>query len=1155
MCDKLSFGVNNVQNQEGRTRMTTQSHDHGIAMLVADIQGGRPVIVDVNDAELRNNGFTREELIGKDPSDCFDTPATNRDAIIRAVEEVEQGRPSHFVAKVKKKDGTPYAIRALVSGNYDEAGKLQRIYFAATLIPYDDPACEVINNACVMARAEQLAGTGAWRYSRRFRELVVSDNLYAILGLECCSLDLEGQLAELLPEATMTELHERTLKCLLQGKPFTVKYHFVDMQGMERMGAIKAEPEHDANGKVIAVNGVVQDESSKIDLVTENELIMAASHMGAAQLDEVRGILHLSPESAAILGMDKQPVQIARKEWAARIHPRDFEHATESHLACTPEQPYSGACYRVLHESGAWRWLGLRFMTRFDRQRERNRTYITISDVHERKEAEERLRISEQRFRDVLSQSREIIYELDTKGNFTYISELGPELLGYSQEEFLNLSLNDILDKQGAGARWQRERLTHDQWQNEVLIRCKDGSLLYMEVNSCPIVNDEGETTGFRGAARDITEQVRAQHELAEGKARLLEVIETAKGVVFETDANGYLTYLSHTTESLFGYTPDELIGKPTYVLSPDIPPDHDAWVREIHALGSFTSAEQRFCKKDDPTDHWLRVTSKALRDDDGSITGFRGMVFDITAHKLAERHLETSRKRLQEVVQAAGGCIFELNAEGRFTHISGKSEILGNPVTEELIGEYTWTLGRHLKPRHPEWLQAIQSRPEGMAVEMQLGDVRQPGANWVQTHCVARRDESGKVFGYRGVAFDITHKKHMQEALLQAKEDAESAAEERARFLSTMSHEIRTPLNAVIGMTDLLLMEAQTAEQEKLTRVANLSGRHLLALINDILDYSKLDAGKVELEQTAFNLRQTCADIRDILADRAMEKGLEMNWYAADDLADTYLGDPARIRQILLNLVGNAIKFTDAGHVNISAAPKGSDTIRFTVEDTGIGIAEDARGKLFKDFQQADASTTRKFGGTGLGLAICKQIVDLIGGTIGVESEEGKGSTFWFELPMQADQSHTESETRPAKTGNAMPHCRILVAEDNPANQLLIRTLLEKLGQDVTLVENGEEAVQAVGAASFDFVFMDMQMPVLDGMSATRVIRANGHDLPIIALTANVPDDSNGCHIKAGIDDWLCKPFNPADIVQRIVQWGGRTPRTQTPDDDRLAG
>lgn len=1134
--------------------MSASFPEHGIALLVAEFRDGRPVIVDVNDVELRNNGFTREELIGKDPARCFDTPATNRDAIIRAVEEVERGRPSHFVARVKRKDGTPYAVRALVSGKYDETGRLQQVCFASTLIPYDDPASEINNNACVMAKAEEMAGTGAWRYSRRFRELVVSDNLYSILGVEK-GTDLQSQLVELLPEATMAELNECTMNCLLRGKPCTVKYRFVDLQGTERMGVIKAEPDFDGDGKVIAVNGVVQDESAQIGMVTENELIMAASHMGAAQLDETSGIFQLSPECAAIFGKERGPVRWTRKEWASRIHPRDFEHATETYLACTPEQPLAKSCYRFLHESGTWRWLELRFLVRFDRKGRRKRTYITIMDVNERKEAEERLRLSEQRFRDVLSQSREIIYELDTTGNFTYVSDLGPELLGYSQEEFLGMHGVDIYANPIERDRWLSKRSAHAEWQNEVQIRHKDGSILYMEVNSLPIFNEAGELEGYRGAARDVTEQFKAQLELADGKARLLEVIENAKGCVFETDENGYLTYISPTALNLFGYNPAELVGHPTYVLSPDHPPDHEAWVREIHALGGFTLPEQRYIKKDGSTNHWLRVTSKAQRDEDGNITGFRGMVFDITARKWAEEHLETSRKRLQEVVQAAGGCIFELDARGRFTHLSGKIDILGGPSEEELIGEYTWTLGRHLKPRHEEWLQAIQSRPEGLAMDMQLGDDLRQGADWVQVHCVARRNEDGKVFGYRGVAFDTTHKKHMQEALVQAKEDAETAAEERARFLSTMSHEIRTPLNAVIGMTNLLLMEEQTEEQEKLTSVANLSGRHLLALINDILDYSKLDAGKVELEHAAFDLRQTCSDVRDILADSALEKGLELNLYLADDLADAYQGDPARIRQILLNLVGNAIKFTEAGQVHVRVAPHGADNIHIAVEDTGIGIPEEVRHKLFQDFHQADASTTRKFGGTGLGLAICKQLVHLMQGDIGVESEEGQGSTFWFELPMQAEEPAKPEQAEQQQASSALPHCRILVAEDNPANQLLIRTLLEKLGQDVTLVENGEEAIQAVNASSFDFVFMDMQMPVLDGMSATRAIRAQGHDLPIIALTANVPTDADGSHLDAGLDDWLCKPFNPADIVQRIMKWGGQTTQTLTTKIDRRAG
>ncbi|VAV97911.1 sensory box histidine kinase/response regulator, partial [hydrothermal vent metagenome] len=456
------------------------------------------------------------------------------------------------------------------------------------------------------------------------------------------------------------------------------------------------------------------------------------------------------------------------------------------------------------------------------------------------------------------------------------------------------------------------------------------------------------------------------------------------------------------------------------------------------------------------------------------------------------------------------------------------------------LRGKPTYVMAPALKDRHEEWLQAIQKSPDGIASDIRLVSPKGNDEIWARVHCAAQLDDDGLCYGYRGVGFDITTQKQAEIAVVRAKEAAEQAAEERARFLSTMSHEIRTPLNAVIGMTDLLLDSEQPSEQAKLTKTANRAGLHLLGLVNDILDHSKLEAGKVILEEIPFDPAEEINNVCDILEATAADKNVALGLSLDRELLTNYQGDPARIRQILLNLVGNAIKFTEDGQIAIRVLPTSNNRVRFEIKDSGIGISEQAQKTLFDEFSQADASTTRKHGGTGLGLAICKRLIEVMGGEIGVHSTPGEGSTFWFEIPLQqVKKTAPNAATDTTKSASKLQSFKILVAEDNPANQLLIRTLLEKLEQNITIVENGQLAVEAASAERFDLIFMDMQMPVMDGYTAARTLRDQANSVPIIALTAHVIGDEIHKFKAAGINDWLSKPFQMKDLVKRLIHWG----------------
>jgi signal transduction histidine kinase/CheY-like chemotaxis protein/ligand-binding sensor domain-containing protein len=393
---------------------------------------------------------------------------------------------------------------------------------------------------------------------------------------------------------------------------------------------------------------------------------------------------------------------------------------------------------------------------------------------------------------------------------------------------------------------------------------------------------------------------------------------------------------------------------------------------------------------------------------------------------------------------------------------------------------------------------------------------------------------------------------RRLEEEVRLRTEAAEQASRAKSEFLANMSHEIRTPMGAIIGLAQLLRKTDALEEAKGYAELVSSSAEGLLGVIDEILDFSKIEAGKLTLERVDFSLREVLGGIAELLAPRAEAKGLELTLAVGDRVPDRLKGDPVRLRQVLLNLVGNAVKFTPRGRVDVEVEPERCDGeevgVRFRVRDTGIGIAPEARQRLFEPFTQADSSTSRRFGGTGLGLAICRRLVDLMGGEIRVASRSGEGSTFEFTACFTAGDPAAEPAPAPAAPPREKRRARILVAEDNPVNQLVVLRHLAHLGYRAEAVGNGHEVLRALAEERYDLVLMDCQMPELDGYEATRRLRlreVDGERLPVIAVTAHAfKGDRERC-LESGMDDYVAKPFKVEELAAILARWLGE--RTET--------
>jgi PAS domain S-box-containing protein len=795
---------------------------------------------------------------------------------------------------------------------------------------------------------------------------------------------------------------------------------------------------------------------------------------------------------------------------------------------------------------------------------------FSLLDVTERKRAEEALQLASSYNRGLIETSLDSLVTIDINGKITDTNVSTEKITGYSRGDLIGTRFADYFtEPEKASAGYQKVFKEGAVLNYELNIRHRDGHVTPVLYNASLYRSEDGKILGILAAARDVSESKAIEEKLRSNEALLNNVLETLPVGVWIVGKGGQILQGNPEAKRIWAgaqYVGTEQYGEYKgwwYDTGKKIEAQEWAAARAVQK-GEVSINEKIEIECFDGTHKIILNSAMPLYDPHKEMLGAIIVNFDITNTIKMENELRANREGLAEAQRIAHIGSWDWDIEN--------NQIAWSDETYHIFG----LTPAQIKPSRDVFMSYVHTDDKGF-VTAAIDDSINNGkflnidhritlsdnkVKFIHTQAEIVQDKSGKTTHMVGTFQDITDRKLVEEELKRAKVAADAANKAKSEFLANMSHEIRTPMNSIIGMADLLMETNPTQEQRQYVEIFREAGEHLLSLINDILDLARVESGYILLEKVPFDIAAVINKVENIMSVEAHNKGLGLIFHIADDIPRSLIGDPNRLDRVMLNLVGNAVKFTEKGGiiVDISLNSKQDKEVEllFKVKDTGIGVPSDKQSLLFTSFTQIDASTTRKYGGTGLGLVISKKLVEMMGGRMWVESEAGKGSVFYFtaKFPVaQASAVGGMTEAKPKtnkdlailenelKSAASSAERNILLVEDSEDNRQLIELYLKKLPYKIDSAENGAIAVEKYKKNHYSLVLMDIQMPVMDGYTATQKIREwekenNMSPTPIVALTANAFKEDEEKSLKAGCTSYMSKPVHKMMLLEMVGKY-----------------
>lgn len=888
------------------------------------------------------------------------------------------------------------------------------------------------------------------------------------------------------------------------------------------------------------------------------ELAESMAGVGNFSIDRATGRTRWSDEVFRIHGLapgDVDPGIYSRQE--GHYHPEDLERVRTVFREALDRGTGFDAQLRLFRPAGEERVARARARAQFGAKGEVVSMFGVFQDITEQVRDRERIGRSEALFRLLSETSNDIIARYGPDGTFRYVSPAVQSILGVAPETMIGrrcrewIHPDDLAETYARLSAYVAEGPGAATPHIEYRALRADGSVVWLEASPRAIFDAEGRLIEMQDHVRDITARKAVQREQAE----LLQTLTLAETVAkighWRLDLTTQTVSWSPEVYRIHGVTPD--------VFDPSLEdavgfyhPDDRQKVRDWVARAIATGEPDEFLLRILRPDGEERVVAAQCQpelDEAGQVRALFGVLQDVTDRIESHAAVAASEARYRRLADRVADVIATYDLQGTFTYLSPSIERMMGYAPEEMVGR------RFQEFLHPDDVRRVRAAfndyaragPDAPSPRIPYRAIRKDGEMvWLEAHPTLFMAD-GEPVGFQDLVRDVTDRKRLEAELVEARDRAEAGGRAKSEFLANMSHELRTPLTAVIGFSGLLKTSPNLPDQERrfADRIATAS-ESLLAVINDILDYSKLEAEAVDLDPRAFNPVGLAEQALSIVEQQCRDKGLDLRLETEGSATEDLVGDDGRLRQVLLNFLSNAVKFTAAGAVSLrlSAVAEGSlRRLRAEVSDTGMGIPAETLQTLFERFTQADASTTRTHGGTGLGLAISRRLIEIMGGEVGASSRLGEGSVFWFEVPLPvaaaAAEAFDDADPAMAPSGG-----RVLVVDDAPANRELVTAILNGFGLEVETARDGAEGVEAARTGGFDLILMDVHMPVLDGLAATRAIRAlpgPAAGTPILALTANVQADQVDRCLAAGMDGHLGKPIQLTDLAAALTRWLGQ--------------